>query len=229
MGDETGFTPEMTKAFVSKIYPRIPMEDYDAALHLEPCFRREWVRFLWRYRRRSNFLLRFFSFGPDFADELSRDYVKTKIQQALSWIETAKKDFLESRISFFWNCRILNYRDRPKHWRPATFSRQRVQMESYKNKEGIFVPGMPTILLSQGLWGIFEAHFDRVRRRRLRFASFDFGIDVGYSMGEATSIVRYDINYTAVHAHAYPISKQEADRDPLVTLDDVNFELRRSA
>ena len=54
-------------------------------------------------------------------------------------------------------------------------------------------------------------------------------MDMGYSSGEATSIVRYDIDYTAVCAHAYPISKQEADRDPLVTLDDANLELRRIA
>ena len=89
------------------------------------------------------------------------------------------------------------------------------------------MPGMTLILLSQGLWGIFAAHFEKVRVKRLRFASFDYGIDIGFANGIGTSIVRYDIDYTAIHAHAYPVAPEEAKKHPLVTLDDLNLEVKQ--
>lgn len=65
-----------------------------------------------------------------------------------------------------------------------------------------------------------------MRSRKLPFASFDYGMVIGYAAGSQTSIVRYDIDYTTVHAHAYPITAEEARKHPLTTLDVLDLELR---
>ena len=203
----------------------IPMVNCPAVMCIEPKFRQQWIRFLWRYRRRSPLLFNFMAYGTDWAADRPRLQLQRKIDILESWITQAKEDFKKSKVRFFWDCSVLNHKDRPKHWRPTSFSKARVQRESLSNREGIFMPSMTLFFIEQGLWCIFANQFDRVLRRQLRFASFDFKMEVGFANGTATSIVRYDISYPAVHAHAYPISPAEAQKHPYVTLDDVGLEI----
>ncbi len=204
----------------------IPMVICAASMLLERDLRNEWYRFLLRYRRHSPLLLRYLSWGPESAADMPRKSIQRRIDILSSWIHQAKADFRKSKTRFFWECVVLDHNARPKHWRPASFSRERAQRESLRNTEGIFMPGMTTSFLENGMWCVFARHFEDVRIRRLRFASFDFGVDIGFSDGIPTSIARYDISYTGFHAHAYPISRQEAAHHPHVTLDDVDLEIR---
>ena len=227
MPNETGFSREMVDGFEHLIRNQMPFEETDVHQKMAPIISREWYKFLSKYKRCSKFLRTFLAYGETAFEDFDRDYIRKKIAVISSWIEEARAQFLAGKISFLWECRILDHKERPKHWRPQGFPEAEIIRQSKKNREGIFVPNMVTGFLIQGLRCLFVAHYDKVRSRKLRFASFDYGMLVGYAEGEPTSIVRYDIDYTAKHAHAYPISEQEARRHPHVTLDDLNLQLAR--
>lgn len=222
---EKGVTPEMARSFDFLIRTEIPLDETAEARLMAPYIRREWGRFLFKYRRSSSFLRDYLAYGPEQFENFNQAYLQKKILRISSWIHQAREEFLAGKISFLWNCRVLDHRDRPKHWRPHGFSDSKIQKQSSKNEEGIFVPGMVPKFLLQGLRCIFAVNYEQVRSRKLRFASFNYGMVIGYAAGNPTSIVRYDIDYTAVHAHAYPITPEEARKHPLTTLDDLDLEL----
>ena len=134
-----------------------------------------------------------------------------------------KADFIASPVSFFWTCHILGPEKRSKHWPPARISLERLKRLSAR-RESFFLPGLKPLDAEQGLWVAMAEHFEGIKSKRTRFAVVDYETTISVYHDQSCHHVRYDIDYTACHAHAYPITSDELKRDVVIKLSMVGFE-----
>ncbi len=200
------------------VVPKIPLEICPASLLLRQFFWGEWVDFLWRYKRRSPLLFSYMQYGSAGATGFDPKYLEGKVARAEALIAEARKDFEKSSTSFFWKCRILGPERRAKHWPARGYSKAAVVKTSGQQKEGIFFPNVTVLDVQQGLWVAMAAFPQQMKRRKNRLFVVDTEAPVGASSGKETSLVRYDVDFSACCAHAYPVLRTDVKEHPFTSL-----------
>lgn len=203
--------------------PEIPMGRHHAALLLSRAFFMEWVRFLYRYRRRSPLLLAFLQEGPQAGRYFDYSTLRRKVETVEGWINQAKADFQASAISFFWKCQITTRGNRQKHWRHRKADSAKVCKMTENTRESIFHPDITEQSMLEGLWTLFAVYFDEFKRREIGKAVIDFGCEVGFTRGRTTSLAQYEIGYNPPVAHCFPILASEKADYPFIRLSTFNL------
>jgi hypothetical protein len=200
----------------------IPLPDCDPVRDLDHWFEREWIDFLWHYRRHSPLLFQFIMNGKYAGWYYHPKYLRKKVARLQEWIDDAKKDFHED-LKFFLNSSLDTSAKARKHWRNPKVPPSKVRQESLSRREGIFHPRFKDVHLHLALFVAMNKFFRRFKNRSLRFVSVDFGEPVGFAYGNETSHVRYDLDYTSNRYHAYPVTIAEARKHPRVTLREAGY------
>ena len=204
------------------------MEGQTAFRTLERFFFHEWVDFLWSYKRTSPLLFSYMAFGAEGLSRFSERSLPGRVEAAESLVKEAREDFQQTAVSFFWRCNIVDPTRRPKHWRVGRQSDAAILKASAKTKESIFFSIVTVPLLQQGLWVGFSQIAAEVKKKRGNFFVIDFGQPIGGAKGQSTSLVRYEISYSSIEAHAYPILASELKRHPLIVLSDLGLKIVES-
>jgi hypothetical protein len=212
--------PDLVQRLERARTPEIPMYQCTAALLLNSAFYKDWVRFLIQYRRRSPLLLQFIKEGAQAGRHFDYSTLRRKVETVEGWIEQAKADFQASEISFFWKCSITKRGNRQKHWRHRKADPARVRSMTETTKESIFHPDITEESMLEGLWILFSAYFNRFKRRKIDKAVIDFGCEIGFARGKATSLAQYEIGYYPPEAHCFPILATEKANYPIIRLSE---------
>ncbi len=154
----------------------------------------EWYMFLHTYRRRSPLLMAYMRQGPQAGRLFDYSALLRKVERVEGWIAEAKSAFLDSDASFFWKCNIINRTKRQKHWRHRTMGPLESLYGDFAGKERVqFHPVITEESMQEGLWTLFAVYFDEFKWRRVEKATIDFEKTVGFSKGQETSLVQYEI------------------------------------
>ena len=198
----------------------IPIQDCVASRLMFGHLFREWLIFLGHYKRHSPLLNTYLVYRKDAGKFYAPETLGRKLERLEGWIDQARKDFLKSKTAFFFNCKMLRREKRPKHWKGKNVSRENLRDWSKESGESVFLSEIRESHLLQGLWLAMAAHFFDFKKHKRHFV-VDFEIHVGFSAGELTSLAQYEVDYTAVHAHGFPILAGEEEDYPVVKMSDM--------
>ena len=196
----------------------VPLPDCAATRLLAPVIGREWNDHLWAQRASAFLPLRdYIRRGEQsLAERPSRDFA-VRIARLDSLIVEARHSFMAHRASFFWRCALLDRRARRKHWPVLGKSDATVQRDSALRNVSFFRPSCQEADIHRGLFLAMGVVPDEFLTRLLRFIAVDFGTPIGFAGGRATSLVLFDVDCVAMHAHAYPITGGEIGDTLLVS------------
>lgn len=188
----------------------VPLPDCAAARLLGSAIGREWNEHLWTQRSRAFLLLRDYIHTGErsLPQTLSRKFA-VKLARLDRLIPGARQTFLASEASFFWRCALLDRKARRKHWPALRKSDATVQRDSARQNVSFFRPAYQELDIHRGLLLAMAAVPDEFLARAVRFVAVDFGTSIGFARGMDTSVVLFDVDYAAMHAHAYPIATGE--------------------
>lgn len=200
---------------------------FESKISLRPLGRRlaiEWVWFLIKYKRRSKLFEAYISHGDHIADVFKLDYMKRGIERLEAYLPQARKEFEAGRAGFFVRCRVKPSGEFKKHWPNPNESNAKIQAKTAKSKVSRFRKEFNLNDAYAGLWLAMENCFDAMWAKKLSFVVVNFEHDIGFTRGEPTSFVLYDINYSNHEAHCYPVSMQEAQKEKCLSLSDYGIQ-----
>lgn len=188
----------------------VPLPDCAATRLLAPAIGREWNAHLWAQRAQAFRPLRdYIRRGEQCVAEPPERDVVIRVARLDPLIAGARRSFLAGRAAFFWRCALLDRKARRKHWPALGKSDAAVQRDSVRQDVSFFRSSCQEADIHRGLFLAMAVVPDEFLVHAIRFIAVDFGLTVGYARGRATSLVLFDVDCAAKHAHAYPIAAGE--------------------
>jgi hypothetical protein len=127
-----------------------------------------------------------------------------------TWLKPAKSRYQE-KVRRFSAMKIVDRRTRAKHQPTRRLSDRNIQTKTTKSNESLLFPDITPELLDNTLWMIiifFEKWKELCDLHNKKYY-VDTMADVGYSDGQLTSLLCYNIDSSTPQAHAYPILKKD--------------------
>lgn len=163
------------------------------------------------------------------------------------WIARARQKYL-SETRRFWDLVVAGPKLHAKHYPGPAMTEADIMRATQKHAISLLYPGISPSVLSEVLWeglGALAGHAQQKPSQQLtefwrsvfsfsRFRiAFDMMNPVGACYGELSTYLCFEVDASAAVAHAYPVSRPEAEEIaqglPLVGVDDLQgFTERRS-
>ena len=142
-------------------------------------------------------------------DSLLEDIANIK-----TWLKPAQKRY-QDKVRRFSAMKILDRKTRAKHQPPSGVSDKTIQLKTAKKNESLLFSDITPELLDDTLWMIiiFCEKWEELCKTHNKKYYVGTMADVGYSDGQLTSILCYDIDCSTPQAHAYPILKRDVPKN----------------
>jgi hypothetical protein len=141
------------------------------------------------------------------AHELSFDIANLK-----SWIGDVEFEYLKW-VTLFHRIHLIDKTVRSKLWPSKSWTHEEVMARSGRKSGSIFYPEITAQELESTLQGIMGARFEEFLDKKHTRYFVDFVELIGAAHKEPTNHVCFEIDYSTLAYHAYPISVDEIPKD----------------